>query len=92
MKGYLSQARRGKVWEVLRKKLLLNVSYLNIAAFFQALADNRFGFPMESHFSVNIDQIVMDVDSNFSFLKSYLLSPNEFPYRGDYSAGVVSPS
>jgi len=92
VKGYLSQARRRKVWEVLRKKLLLNVSYLNIAAFFQALADNRFGFSMESHFSVDIDQIVMDIDSNFSFLKSDLLCPNEFPDRGDYSAGVVASS
>ena len=80
------------MWEVLRKKLLLNVSYLDIAAFFQALANNRFGFPMESHFSVDIDQIVMDVDSNFCFLKSDLLSPNELPDCGDYSAGVVSPS
>ena len=34
----------------------------------------------------------MDVDSNFSFLKSDLLSPNELADRGDYCAGVIASS
>ena len=80
------------MWEVLHKKLLLNVSYLNIAAFFQAFANDGLRFPMKSHFSVDIYQTVMDVDSNFSFLKSDLLSPYELADRGDYCAGVIPSS
>lgn len=47
---------------------------------------------MKSHFSVDIHQTVMDVDSNFSFLKSNLLSPNELSNRGDYCAWVIASS
>ena len=47
---------------------------------------------MESHFSVDIYQAVMDVDSNFSFLKSDLLSPYELSNRGDYCTRVIPTS
>ena len=80
------------MWKILSKKLLLNVSNLNIPAFFQAFARNRFGFPMESHFPVDIYQVVMDVDSNFCLVNSDLLGPDELPNRSDYCAGVIASS
>ena len=47
---------------------------------------------MESHFSVDIYQVVMDVDSNFCLVNSDLLGPDELPNRSDYCAGVIASS